>query len=87
MLFGNHKTKTQVQLLIHKISIERVYEIQFLAVILIHKIVWKSQINHVKEKLAKTIATLGKSRYILDHNHYTSIILILPYLTYCVAIW
>lgn len=79
----------KVQLKIDNISIERVYENKFLGVILDHKIGWKPHINHVKAKLATSIAILGKSGHILDHKslHTLYNTLILPYLSYCVEIW
>ncbi len=83
------KNPTEVQVMIDNVLIERVHEIKFLGVILDNKFCWKPQIKHVRTKVAKCIAILGKSQHILDHKSlyilYWS--LVLPYLIYCVEVW
>lgn len=88
MLFGNY-IKPEIELKINNISIERVYENKFLGVILDHKISWKPHIKHIEAKLAKTIAILNKTRYILNNKSLYILYntLIVPYLSYCVEIW
>ncbi len=89
MLFGNWKTDIQLQIKIDNINIERMYETEFLGVILDHKISWKSQICHIQSKMARSIAAMGKSRHTLDHKtlHILYCSLVLPCLNYCVEVW
>ncbi len=90
MLFGNRTIPVDtVQIMIDNVHIERVYENKFLGVILDHKICWKPHINHIRTKLAKSVAILGRTRYMLDYKslHILYSSLVLPYLYYCVEVW
>uniref|UniRef100_A0A3B3IP09 Reverse transcriptase domain-containing protein n=1 Tax=Oryzias latipes TaxID=8090 RepID=A0A3B3IP09_ORYLA len=88
MVFGN-KNRTEVTLSIDNIKIEQVSEFKFLGVMLDDKLTWKSHIFYVKNKVAKSLFVLNKSKYVLPchimHMLYCS--LVLPYFTYCIEVW
>ena len=50
MLFGKHRTKTQMQIKIDGVEIERVHEIKCLGVIIDDTISWKLHIKHIQSK-------------------------------------
>ena len=89
MLFGKHRTKTQMQIKIDGVEIERVHEIKCLGVIIDDTISWKLHIKHIQSKLSRSISILNKVKQVLDQKSllilYCS--LVLPYLTYCAEIW
>ena len=89
MIFGNRKTDTVVKLRIEDTEIERVFETKFLGVIMDHKLNWKMHINHVKSKLAKSIAILYKVKDMLNQCalHILYCTMVVPYITYCLEIW
>ena len=60
-----------------------------MGVIIDHKISWKSQVNHVRSKISRSIGVLSKVRHFLNYRSMNTLYstLILPYLTYCVEIW
>lgn len=70
-------------------TIEHVYVHNFLGVILDQKLCWKPQINSVKNKIAKSIAIMRKSRHLMDSKalHTIYCTLVLPYISYCTEIW
>jgi hypothetical protein len=69
--------------------IDKVKEIKFLGVLLDNKLSWFSNIQKVKNKVAKSIGLISKARKILSKP--TLIVLyntfIQPYLTYCIELW
>ena len=86
---GNRTIDANVNLKIHDVVIERVYENKFLGVTLDDKLCWKPHINYLCTKMSKSIGILAKTKYILNlkalHTLYCT--LILPYLSYCVEVW
>ncbi len=68
MVFGNRKIDSDVNVMTDNISIERVFETKFLGVILDHKICWKPHVRYVKEKVARSIGVLEKTRYLLNER-------------------
>ncbi len=89
MIFGNCKIGTVVKLRIEDTETERVFETKFLGVIMDRKLKWKMHINHVKSKIAKSIAILYKVKNLLNQHalyvlYYS---LFVPYITYCLEIW
>jgi len=77
--------RTQVELMLESVMLERVFENIFLGVIIDHNFSWKPHIKYVRSKLARTVGILCKTRHILNYKslqtlYYT---LILPYMTYC----
>lgn len=89
MLFGNKKIDVDVKLKIDNQDIELVKQHNFLGVTLDHKLSWKPQISNVKNKIAKCISIMGKSRYLLNYKALYTVYcsLILPYITYCLEVW
>ena len=89
MLFGNCKSKTNLQILIDDVSVKRVNEIKFLGVMIDHKICWKSHIKYIQSEISRSIAVLSKAKHFLNYAalHILYCSLILPYLNYCVEVW
>ena len=61
----------------------------FLGVIIDNKFGWSNHINYIKNKIAKPIGIINKTRNFLNKNtlrnlYYT---FIYPYLIYCIEIW
>ena len=88
MVFSNKKIDSNIQLMIDKVSLERVEENIFLGVIIDHDFNWKAHIKHVRTKVARSIGILYKAKHILNYKSLYTLYntLILPYLTYCVEV-
>ena len=88
MLFGNCKSKKNLQILIDDVSVERVNEIKFLGLIIDHKICWKPHIKYIQSKISRSIAVLSKAKHFLNYAALPILYctLILPYLSYCVEV-
>ena len=69
--------------------LERVTVTKFLGVMLDEKLLWKSHIEYILTKLAKSIGILVRARRILDQNALSTLYnsLVLPYFIYCIIIW
>ena len=78
-----------IELRIDKVILERVYETTFLGVIIDHKFNWKTHIQQVRNKVARSIGVLYKAKQILNYNSLYTLYntLVQPYLTYCVEVW
>jgi len=90
MLFGNCKSKKNLQILIDDVSMERVDEIKFLGVMIDHKICWKPHIKYIQPKIFRSIAVLSKAKHFLNYAalHILYCSLMLPYLSYsCGWVW
>ncbi len=87
IIFSNRQSNNKVKLMIINEEIERVYENNFLGVIIYHKLCWKSHINHVKTKMSKSIAILNRTKHILNEKtlYILYCALIVPYIIYCVG--
>ena len=66
MLFGNCKSKTNLQILIDDVSVERVNVITFLGVMIDHNICWKPHIKYIQSKISRSIAVLSKAKHFLN---------------------
>merc|ERR1712035_19378 len=89
IIFGNKPVNLSRNLTISNTEIEIVSENKFLGVIGDDKLSWKSHINHVKSKMAKSIAILYKAKDVLSQNALITLYysLIAPYMTYCIEVW
>ena len=89
IIFGNRTYNTQKRLTIDNIEIERVNEIKFLGVIIDSKLSWKSHIQYITAKIAKSIAILHKVKHLINQSSLYTLYcsFILPYITYCVEVW
>lgn len=89
ILFGNSLRNAQVQIHVDGVEIERVLEHKFLGVIIDDKLNWKSHINHIHNKISRSVSILSKVKHILDHKalHILYCSLIAPYLNYCAEVW
>ena len=62
---------------------------KFLGVIIDNKLRWSDHINYIKNKIAKSIGIINKTRNFLSKNTLTNLYytFIYPYLIYCTEIW
>jgi len=74
---------------IDDVILERVYETKFLGVMLDDKLLWKSHIEYICNKISKCMGILIKARKILGICSLVTLYnaLIKPYLIYCNIIW
>lgn len=56
MIFSNYSKIDNVHITIYGVSINRVKEVKFLAVVLDEKLKWKAHIEYVKRKVSKSIS-------------------------------
>ena len=74
---------------INSVQIERVYEIKFLGVKFDPRLTWKPHIDHIRQKISKSIGIILKTKKKLHSavmiNLYYSFIY--PYLNYCNQVW
>ena len=89
IIFGNKKKQTKLDLKINNVSIDRVQCTKFLGVYVDEKLNWDFHLNIIQKKISKCIGILHRVKYKLGENlklvlYFT---LMLPYLSYCCAIW
>ena len=89
MLFSNKLNNPTLQLKIHDTILEDKAETCFLGVIIDKKLTWKQHIQHISDKISKTVALLRLLRYIFPKRILKLIYLslIYSYLNYCNVIW
>lgn len=84
MLFSNQQNIKQVKIANNNVKIKRLHKNTFLGVLTDPKLCWKLHINHIKTKIAKSIALLYRGKHILNQKslYIWYCFLILPYTTY-----
>ena len=89
MLFTNKLGNLTLHLKIENIYLENKIETTFLGVIIDKKLTWKPHIQHISNKISKTIALLRLLRHIFPKRILRLIYmsLIYSYLNYCNIIW
>ena len=89
MLFTNKLGNLTLHLKIENIYLENKVETCFLGVIIDKKLTWKQHIQHISNKISKTIALLRLLRHIFPKRILRLIYmsLIYSYLNYCNIIW
>ena len=89
MLFTNKLGNLTLHLKIENIYLENKIETTFLGVIIDKKLTWKQHIQHISNKISKTIALLRLLRHIFPKRILRLIYmsLIYSYLNYCNIIW
>ena len=89
MLFTNKLGNLTLRLKIENIYLEDKVETNFLGVIIDKKLTWKQHIQHISNKISKTIALLRLLRHIFPKRILRLIYmsLIYSYLNYCNVIW
>ena len=89
MLFSNKLNNPTLQLKIHDTYLEDKAETCFLGVIIDKRLTWKQHIQHISDKISKTVALLRLLRYIFPKRILKLIYLslIYSYLNYCNVIW
>ena len=82
-----NKHEPDLDLTINSVQIERVYEIKFLGVKFDPQLTWKQHIDHIRQKMSKSIGIILKTRKkmaIMISLYYS---FIYPYLNYCNRVW
>ena len=71
------------------IAVQQVEVTKFLGVLLDQHRSWKYHINHVAQKVSKTIGIISKARFLLSSKSLLSLYytLVYPYLNYCNIAW
>ena len=91
MLFTNNAEvyTSQLPILMNDTLITRVYKVRFLGIIFDDKLKWKEHIDHISNKIAKSIGVICKTRHSLPGKSLITLYysLIYPYLTYCHLVW
>ena len=89
MLFTNKRVERKINIRAKNTTLEQKTECKFLGVIVDENINWKSHVNHVTNKISKTIALLRLLKYTFPKHILKTLYmsLIQPYLNYCNAIW
>ena len=89
MLFTNKLGNLTLHLKIENIYLENKIETTFLGVIIDKNLTWKQHIQHISNKISKTIALLRLLRHIFPKKILRLIYmsLIYSYLNYCNIIW
>ena len=89
MLFTNKRVERKIKIKAKNTTLEQKSECKFLGVIVDDNINWKAHINHISNKLSRTIALLRLLKYTFPKHILKTIYmsLIQPYLNYCNVIW
>lgn len=89
MIFTNSTIKSDLNIYINNVGIDRVQVTKFLGVVIDEKLNWKEHVSYIPKKLSKTTAVLRKASQVLNERAcyilYCSIFL--PYINYCSEIW
>lgn len=79
----------QFDIEINNQRIQHSYTVKYLGVLIDQNLKWQSHINHLSAIINRNIGIISRARHLLSSYHllllYNS--LILPYLSYCTAIW
>ena len=78
-----------ISLAINTVPISKVNVVNFLGVLIDCDLKWNSHINHVRNKMSKSIGILYKLKSYVPQSILISLYntLILPYITYCIVVW
>ena len=89
MLFTNKRVDRSIRIQANNTILEQKKECKFLGVIVDDDISWKGHINHISNKISKTIAILRLLKYTFPKHILKTLYmsLIQPYLNYCNVIW
>ena len=89
MLFTNKRVDRTIRIQANDTILEQKKECKFLGVIVDEDINWKSHINHISNKVSKTIALLRLLKYTFPKKILTTLYmsLIQPYYNYCNVVW
>ena len=89
MLFTNKRVDRSIRIQANNTILEQKKECKFLGVIVDEDISWKGHINHISNKISKTIAILRLLKCTFPKHILKTLYmsLIQPYLNYCNVIW
>ena len=89
ILFDNSRGHSNIQVMLDGIKIKQVQVIKFLGIYIDDKLTWKHHIEHLSNKISKSIGIIYKVRHTLNKKWKLNLykIFILPYLNYCNIIW
>ena len=89
MLFSFKRNNPKLSIQINDSELEEKTETNFLGIFIDNKLTWKAHINHICNKVSKSIAILRQVRSIFPKNILRMIYmsLVYTYLNYCNLIW
>ena len=81
--------KSELRIMVDNVIVEQAYETKFLGVYIDSKLNWTSHINHVANKVSKSIGIITRARKVLNRKTLTGLYytFIYPYLNYCCTVW
>ena len=81
--------QTNFKIVLNNRELIQTNEIVFLGVILDEHLTWKSHINHVSNKISKSIGIIRKSSFFLLKQSLLTLYysMVYPYLQYCNIVW
>ena len=82
-------TKINLPVLFDDKPLKRVNVVKFLGIYIDENLTWKYHIDHVCNKISKSIGGIARSRFVLSTKTKLSLYysLIYPYINYCNVIW
>ena len=89
MLFGNRHVNDDIQICIDREELEKVHVTKFLGVYIDYRLDWKRHIDHIMNKVSKSISIIYRASQKLNEIALLMLYntLILPYLSYCSEVW
>ena len=92
MIFGNRHVINDIRICINREEIEKVlynYVTKFLGVYIDYRLNWKTHIEHITNKVSKSISIIYRASQKLNENALLMLYntLILPYISYCSEVW
>ena len=89
MLFTNKRCNRKITISANNTPLEQKTECKFLGVVVDDQLNWKAHIQHISNKISKTIAILRYLKYTFPKHILRTLYLSLvyPYLSYCNIVW
>ena len=89
MVFGNRHVNNNIKIRIDMEEIEKVHVTKFLGVYIDYRLDWKRHIDHIINKVSKSISIIYRASQKLNETALLMLYntLILPYLSYCSEVW
>ena len=89
MIFSGGRHVNPISLEINGIQLSQVNDVKFLGIMMDDKLTWKKHIEHISNKIAKSIGIMYRLKPFVNKETLLSLYytLVYPYLTYCCIIW
>ena len=89
MMFTNCRRPESISITVNNQTINEVCETKFLGVIVDNKLCWEAHINHISQKISKSVSILKMLKHTFPSSALKTLYhsLIYPYFNYCNLIW